>query len=58
MVPEVWVVDLEAEVVRVFTQPGPSGYANERAAARGAAIASTSVKGLRVDVDEIFGPVA
>ena len=58
MVPEVWVVDLEAEVVRVFTQPGPSGYANERVAARGAAIASTSVEGLRIDVNEVFGPMA
>ena len=58
MVPEMWVVDLEAEVVRVFTQPGPSGYANVRVMARGAAIASTSVEGLRLDVDEVFGPVA
>ena len=58
MIPEVWVVDLEAEVVRVFTQPGPSGYANERVASRGAVITSTSVEGLRVDVDEVFGPMA
>ena len=57
MVPEVWVVDLEAEVVRVFTQPGPSGYAKERVAARGEAIEATGVEGLRIDVDEVFGPV-
>ena len=56
MVPEVWVVDLEAEVIRVLTQPGQSGYANVRVMARGAAIASTSLDGLRVDVDEVFGP--
>jgi len=58
MVPEVWVVDLVAEVVRVFTQPGPSSYANERLAARGETIVSTSVDGLRIEVDEIFGPMA
>ena len=58
MVPEMWVVDLEAEVIRVFTRPGASGYAKERVAGRGAAIASTSVEGLRLDVDEVFGPVA
>ena len=57
MVPEVWVVDLEAEVVRVFTQPGRSGYAKERMAARGEMITSTGVDGLSIDVDEIFGPV-
>ena len=58
MVPEVWVVDLVAEVVRVFTKPGPSGYANERVAARGGTIVSSSVDGLRIEVDEIFGPIA
>ena len=57
MVPEMWVVDLEAEVIRAFTRPGPSGYAKERVAGRGAAIASTSVEGLRLDVDEVFGPM-
>ena len=55
MISELWVVDLEAEVVRVFTQPGQSGYASERVVARGATIASTSVEGLRVEVNEIFG---
>ena len=58
MVSEVWVVDLGAEVVRVFTEPGPSGYANERVAGRGETIASTGVEGLRVEVDEVFGPAA
>ena len=56
MVPEAWVVDVEAQAVRVFTEPGPSGYANERTASRGETIVSESVDGLRVDVDEVFGP--
>lgn len=55
MIPELWVVDLEAKVVRVFTQPGPSGYANERVMQRGETITSASVEGLRVEVNEIFG---
>ena len=55
MIPELWVVDLEAKVVRVFTQPGPLGYASEREMGRGSKIASASVEGLRVEVNEIFG---
>ena len=55
MIPELWIVDLGAKVVRVFTQPGPSGYANEREMGRGTTIESAGVDGLRVEVDEIFG---
>ena len=55
MIPEMWLVDLEAEVVRVFTRPGPSGYANEPEMPRGSTIASVSVEGLRVEVNDIFG---
>lgn len=55
MIPELWLVDLEAEVVRVFAQPGPSGYASERVMRRGSTIASASVKGLLVGVNDIFG---
>ena len=55
MIPELWLVDIETEVVRVFSQPAPSGYANERVMPRGETIASTSVEGLRVGVNDIFG---
>ncbi len=55
MIPELWIVDLEAGVVRVFAQPGASGYANERVMPRGSTITSASVEGLRVEVNEIFG---
>ena len=55
MIPELWVVDLEVQVVRVFTQPDASGYANEREMPRGSTIASASVEGLRVEVNDIFG---
>ena len=56
MIPEVWLVDLETEVVTVFTEPEQSGYINEQMMKRGAAITSTSVDGLRVKVDEVFAP--
>jgi Uma2 family endonuclease len=55
MIPEMWLVDLEAEVVRVFTRPGQSGYASEREMPRGSTIASVSVESLRVEVNDIFG---
>ena len=58
LVPEVWIVDVEAQVVRVFTEPGPSGYEDERVAARGDAITATRIEALRIDVAEIFGPKA
>ena len=55
MIPELWVVDLEAEFVRVFTRPEPSGYASERVMPRGSTIASESVASLCVEVNDIFG---
>lgn len=55
MIPEVWLVDVEAERVTVFTEPGPLGYANESIKARGTTIRSTSVGGLQVKVNEVFG---
>ncbi len=55
MIPELWVVDLEVQVVRVFTQPDASGYANEHVMPRGSTIASAGVEGLRVEVNDIFG---
>ncbi len=55
MIPEVWLVDVQAEVVTVFSQPGPTGFADERKLSRGETITSDSVDGLQVKVDEVFG---
>ncbi|HUF85361.1 MAG TPA: Uma2 family endonuclease [Acidimicrobiia bacterium] len=51
-VPEMWVVDLDAEVVDVLRDPGPSGYAEMRRAGRGERLEAA---GTVVEVDELLG---
>ena len=56
-IPEAWLVDVTGGVVTVYTTPGAGGYASEHVFRPGAEIASTTVAGLRVTVDEIVGRV-
>ena len=51
-VPEVWVVDLDGEVVEVFRGPGPEGYAD---AARAGRHESLAAAGVSVTAAEILG---
>ncbi len=51
-IPEVWVVDLDGEVVDVFTSPGKQEYDDVRQARRGE---SLQIAGITVDIDEILG---
>ena len=51
-VAETWVVDVNAEAVDVWTQPGPDGYAETRRAARGGDLTAV---GATVSVDDILG---
>ena len=54
---EAWLVDVAGGAVTVYTTPGAGGYASEQVFRPGAEIASTTVAGLRVTVDEIVGRV-
>ena len=54
-IPEAWLVDVTGGTVTVYTTPGIGGYASEQAFRSGAEIVSTTVAGLRLTVDEIFG---
>ena len=56
-IPEAWLVDVTGGAVTVYTTPGAGGYASEQVFRPGAEIASTTVAGLRVTVDEIVGRV-
>ena len=54
-IPEAWLVDVAGGTITVYTVPGVGGYASEQVFRSGAEIVSTTVTGLRVTVDEIFG---
>lgn len=54
-VSEVWLVDLQREVVLVYQTPTAEGYASSRAAGRGEQLVPTSLPGVQMDVDEILG---
>ena len=54
-IPEMWIVDVAAKTVTVYTGPGPDGYSRERIVSGGETVTSTAVAGLRLPVDEMFG---
>ena len=54
-IPEMWIVDVGAKAVTVYTGPGPDGYGRERIVSSEETVTSTSVAGLRLPVDEMFG---
>ena len=54
-IPEMWIVDVGARTVTVYTGPGPDGYSSERVVSAGETVTSTGVAGLRLPVDEMFG---
>jgi Uma2 family endonuclease len=52
---EYWLVDLQDEVVEVYTSPGPSSYASCRRCGRGTQITPTTLEGVSLTVDAILG---
>jgi Uma2 family endonuclease len=54
-IPEVWLVNLEAERVEVHRQPSPSGYQESSQAVRGATVSSSLLLDVTLGVDEIIG---
>ncbi len=57
-VTQTWVVDLDREVVLVFSRPGPDGYQDRREVGRGSQLEVTALPGITVAVDYILGPPA
>jgi Uma2 family endonuclease len=55
-VPEVWVIDLEADSVERFGRPAGGEYRSATRSTRGGSVASESVPTLLLEVDEILGP--
>jgi Uma2 family endonuclease len=54
-IPEVWLVDLQAKSVRVYTQPAESGYQVIRQLQSDQTAVATTIAGLAVAVKDIFG---
>jgi Uma2 family endonuclease len=52
---EVWLVDLEANLVTVYRDPTPTGYATVRDAQRGAWVAAQAFPGREIAVSDILG---
>jgi Uma2 family endonuclease len=54
-VPEVWIVNLESDVVEVYREPAAEGYRDVSRAARGQTLTPTALPELALLVDDIFG---
>ncbi len=54
-VPELWIENLENDVVLVFRDPGLSGYANALTLRRGESISLVAFPQIRFTVDELLG---
>jgi Uma2 family endonuclease len=54
-VPEVWIVNRQADAVEVFRRPAPGGYGERRLFSRGQTLASVAFPDLELSVDAILG---
>lgn len=54
-IPECWLVDLLAETVECYSEPGEGRYQQPRTRRRGETITSTVVPTIAIAVDQIFG---
>ena len=55
-VPEVWLVDLQRDLVLVFDTPAPDAYAGSRVVRRGEDITPRAFAGIRLSFDALVGP--
>jgi len=55
-IPEAWVVDLDADVVEVYSEPAPGQYRNSASFGRDDRIASANLPGLAFDASEALPP--
>jgi Uma2 family endonuclease len=54
-IPEVWLVDLQEEIVEIYRKPSPQGYGEVRQTRRGQLIPLEAFPDLELAVDEILG---
>lgn len=54
-IPEAWIVDLRGRKIEVHSEPGLGGYRASRSFGAGERVASSTVEGLWVAIDEVLG---
>ncbi len=54
-IPEVWIVDLDKEVIEVYTDPTAKGYRGVSQLARGQTLSPQHISLLELAVDEVLG---
>ena len=54
-IPEVWIVDIEADAIHVARGPGAEGYAEMRRAVRGDILEPSALPGVRIAVSDVLG---
>ncbi len=54
-IPEAWLVNLPADRIEVYREPGPKGYATARTATRGDTLTPLEVPSVTLSVDRILG---
>ncbi|PYO70307.1 MAG: Uma2 family endonuclease [Gemmatimonadetes bacterium] len=54
-IPEVWLVNLPGDVVALYRDPSPQGYATVRTAGRGDTLTPHRLPGVTLRVDDILG---
>lgn len=52
---EMWLVNLQADVLEVYTRPENGAYRDERHLAKGDSVSLTAIPGLTIAVEEILG---
>ena len=55
LVPKIWIIDLQSEMIEVYTQPKGNNYAEFRQFGRGEAITSAYLPELALDADSVLG---
>ena len=53
-IPEVWVINLAAETVEVYTQPGDPTYQRSQTRKKGDTLTPTTLPDVTLSVDELF----
>jgi len=54
-IPEVWLVDLEAQEIQLYHDPGPQGYRAVATVRRGASLAPRGLPGWEIPASEVLG---
>lgn len=55
-IPEAWIVDLSANRIEVYSEPGPEGYATVSRYGRGQRVVAATIEGLTFDAAEALPP--